>query len=285
MTEQVATPIEIKVNALFELAEAQFKVGTEAALIEAEAYIAKAHKLIVKHDLDEELLRQRAKKAGEIFSKPVEKRYILPEGQYIKFRCQLASRIALAMGLRTRLANNGSYVQFSGFENDCDMAWRIFNLVAPQMLNSAAARIKLGEHKGLCDLSTKSGYMNGKTWKANYFSTYINRVATRIELARMEAAEEVVFASGYEDESGKVVGRVTGVLVLVDRETAVERFFEEKYPKEKYKNGKEKKINYWQPPKARVTSLAAKEAGREDGAKARITESAELTKARGLLTV
>lgn len=285
MTEQAATPIEIKINALFEKAEAQYKVGTEEAVTEADIYIAKAHKLIATYSLNEELLRQRAKQAGKTFSQPVEKHYDLPEGPYIKFRSSLASRIALAMGMRTMVANDGSFVEIIGFEDDCDMAWRIFHLIAPQMLVSADLRLKRGEHKGVRDSSARSGFMSGKTWKANYFNTYINRIAGRIEVSRMEAAEEVVFAEGYEDESGKIVGRATGALVLVDRKTAVEKFFEEKHPVKKYKNGKEKKINYWKAPAPRSTSVDAQRAGREDGAKARITESAELAKARGRLTV
>lgn len=282
---QEATAIETRINKLFETAEAQIKVGTESALAEAEVALAMAHKLLTKHQLDEEIVRQKAQQAGLKFSQPVEKRFILTDGPYLKHRCFLATRIATSMGLRTRSANNGSYVVFLGFEDDCMAAWRIFSLVETQMMRAADLRVQRGEHKGIRDRSTKSGMMSVKTWKANYFNSYVNRIALRIQVDRLDAAEDVVFAEGYDNGTGQIVGRVTGALVLVDRQTAVEKFYDEKYPAATFKNGKAKKPNYWKPPQVRITNYDARDAGREDGTKARITQSAEIDKARGRLTV
>ncbi len=264
--------IEVRVAKLMALAEAQYKIGTPKAIIEADAYVAKAQRMIAKYSLDEELIRQRAQQAGQAYAKPTTKVRNITEGPYRKHRSHLASRVAMAMGLEVRICNKGTYVIFVGFETDADLAWQVFCLIEAQMMRSAEARIKRGEHRSVRDWSTNAGHMSAQTWKANYFESYIYKVCDRIMANRAEEAESLVLASGYEQD-GQVVGRVTGTLVLVDRQAAVQKFYEEKYPVAKYKNGKAKPKSFWKAPTAVKRDSDAMRAGRADGAKARITAS------------
>lgn len=251
-------------------------LSAEDAERDADTALAVAQRLAAKHSIDLEALRQKDKAAGKKVSQPTEKRFYLKDGSYIRARCNLASRIAISMGLRTRLATSGRWVLFTGFPEDIEMAWQIFGLVETQMMYACDLRVKSGAHKLIPDYDSRTGYLNAKTYRLNYFDAYVNRVATRIFVSREEAQEEVVFAEGVQQDDGTVTGRVTGALVLASRKDEVEAFFAKRYPVEKYKNGKEKKQRYWQAPKSSVYSPEAREAGRHDGARANISPGKSL---------
>jgi hypothetical protein len=263
--------IEDKIKALFQKVDGAKGTNDEALQNEADSALALAQKLAAKHSIDLELLRQKDKAAGRAASKPIEVRLYLEEGPYTRSRANLACRIAMAMDLKVRLANDGSFVIFIGFPEDVNMAWQIFGLVAPQMLNSADRRVKRGEHKEIYDPYTRNRHVSAKTFKINYFDAYVNRVARRITMSREEAQEDFVLAEGVQQADGTVTGRVTGALVLIDRKTEVQKFFEQLYPTPKFKNGKERRQKAWQPPTANRDLGDARRAGSQDGARARIT--------------
>lgn len=270
------TNIEAKILGAFAKAASAKAMGTEAGEHDADVALAVAQRLAAKHSIDLEMLRQKDTAQGKKVSEPIDKMLFLAKGPYQRFRCMLASRVAMAMGLMTRLDNYGTYVRFIGFPEDVAMAWQVFELIEPQMLAAAERRVKAGEHRQIMDLSTKSGTMSAKSFKANYFEGYISRIVNRITTARFEAEESVVFAEGIKQEDGTVTGRVTGALVLVSRKEAVEKFHETRYPVAKYKNGKEKKVSYWKAPKAVSGNDRVRRTGAEDGKKARIRPDSEL---------
>lgn len=268
--------IERKIKALFDKVESARSSNDEDLQNEADSALALAQKLAAKHSIDLELLRQKDKAAGRETSKPIEVRLYLDEGPYIRHRANLACRIAMAMDLKVRLANDGSYVLFIGFPEDVNMAWQIFGLVAPQMLNSADRRIKRGEHKEIFDPYARNRHVSARTFKNNYFDAYVNRVSRRITISREEAQEDVVFAEGVTQADGTVTGRVTGALVLVDRKTEVEQYFQQLYPTRTFKNGKVRKEKTWKAPTSNRYLGDARRAGSQDGARARITLGGDL---------
>lgn len=247
----------------------------EEAENDADNALAMAQRLAAKYSIDLEELRQRDKAAGKEVSEPDRKRFFLAAGPYLRSRCELASRIAMSMGLRAMLADNGTFVDFIGFPEDAEMAWQIFGLVESQMVRSADMRVKAGVHKEIYDYRSASGHLSAKSYKLNYFSAYVDRIATRIVTARQEAEEEVVFAEGVRQDDGTTTGRVTGALVLVTRKDEVEAYFERLYPVKRYKNGKEKKVRTWKSPRTEYQPEAHRH-GRADGAKARIRTGSEL---------
>lgn len=272
--------IERKIKALFDKVESAKGSNDEDLQREADTALAMAQKLAAKHSIDLELLRQKNKAAGRATAKPIERKIWMPEGPYIRNRADLASRIALAMGLRTMLATNGSAVWFIGFEEDIEMAWQIFELVSAQMLNSADRRIKRGEHKLIFDAHARGRHVSAKTFKTNYFAAYTARVARRVLISREEAQEDVVLAQGIEQGDGTVTGRVTGALVLASRKDEVERFFQELHPVKKFKNGKERKPKYWQRPRPSQKIEDARRAGAQDGARARISLGGDIDRTK-----
>lgn len=274
--------IENKIRKLYERATSATN-GDERAERDADNALALAQKLAAKHSIDLEMLRQQAKARGEKVAKPERKRFSLAEGPYIRPRAGLASRIALSMGMKTLIAHSGDFIDIIGFSEDIEMAWQIFGLVEPQMMNAADRRIERGEHRQLIDLGTRAGHVSAKTFKMNYFTSYTNRVARRIEASRHEAEEDVVLADGVTQDDGSTTGRVTGALVLVGRKAEVEKFFAELVPVKKFKNGKEKKPKYWKAPKASVRVDAARQAGARDGQRARIQLGGEIQNERRAL--
>jgi hypothetical protein len=270
------TNIESKILAAFAKAASAKAMGTEAGEHDADVALAVAQRLAAKHSIDLEVLRQKNRAAGKKVSEPVRETLYLTKGPYQRFRCDLASRVATAMGLSTRLAFDASYVIYLGFPEDIAMAWQVFQLVEPQMLASAERRVKAGEHRRVVDYTTRNGTMSAKTFKANYFEGYISRIVNRIFTARTEAEESVVFAEGIKQDDGRVTGRVTGALVLVSRKAEVEKLEQKLYPVEKYKNGKEKKPKYWKAPTAIRGNARVQRTGAEDAKTARIRTDSEL---------
>lgn len=276
----MSSKIEDRIRKLYERAMADTK-GDDRAEMEADNALAMAQKLAAEHSIDLEMIRQQAKARGEKTSAPERKRFSLTEGPWIRSRASLASRIALSMGLKTLIANDGSFIDLIGFPEDIEMAWQIFGLVEPQMMNAADRRIKRGDHRQLMDLGTLAGHVSAKTFKMNYFTTYTNRVAWRIENSRMEAEEGVVLADGVAQDDGSTTGRVTGALVLVGRKAEVNKHFDEILAARKARTGK--KVRQWNVPKASVRVDAARQAGGRDGARARIQLGGEIKNERRAL--
>ncbi len=270
------TSIESKILGAFAKAASAKAMGTEAGEHDADVALAVAQRLAAKHSIDLEMLRQKDRASGKKVSEPERKTFYLTKGPYQRFRCDLASRVATAMGLTTRLAHDASYVIYVGFPEDAAMAWQVFQLVEPQMLASAERRVKNGEHRRITDWSTRNGTMSAKTFKANYFEGYISRIVNRIFTARTEAEESVVFAEGIKQDDGRVTGRVTGALVLVSRKAEVEKLVAKLYPVELYKNGKPKKPKFWKEPKAIRGNGRVQRTGAEDAKTARIRTDSEL---------
>lgn len=267
-----------KINALLKQADDAAARKTDEGDTEAEAYLGKAQRLMARHSLEEEMVRQTASNGDKPKETPVEILVCLDaELPYMKYRQALLYGIADAMGLRCWLAFSGTWVKLTGFLSDIEMAKRTFEVVERQMLAAADRRIKRGDHLGIRDLRTKSGWMSAKTWKANYFTAYIEEVTFLVSRNRLEAAEEIVLAEGRQIEGGKIEGRVTGALVLVDRKKAVNLYFREQHPEKTYKNGNKKKVRHWQTPQAAVRAYNAEELGRVDGRKARLTEQVSLS--------
>lgn len=270
------TNIEAKILGAFAKAASAKAMGTEAGEHDADVALAVAQRLAAKHSIDLEMLRQKGKAAGKKVSEPKQQELYITKGAYQRFRCDLASRIGMAMGLTVRLSHDASSVFYIGFPEDIAMAWQVFQLVEPQMLASAERRVKAGEHRLITDWSTRNGTMSAKTFKANYFGGYTARIVNRIYSSRREAEESVVFAEGIKQEDGTVTGRVTGALVLVSRKAEVDKLVDKLYPVKLYKNGKPKKPTFWKEPKAIRGNARVQRVGAEDGAKARIRTDSEL---------
>lgn len=260
-------------------------LSAEDAEREADTALAMAQRLAARHSIDLETLRQADEARGKKVSEPVKTRFYLEEGPYLKHRAGLASQIAIYMGMRTRIATDGSFVLYVGFPEDADMAWQIFQLIEPQMLNGADRQIQLGKHKDEIDWGTRSGHMSAKTYKANYFEAFTNRVTARISESRQQASEEIVFADGIRQEDGTVTGRVTGALVLRTREEKVELFYKEAFPAVSVNpaTGRKVKDKTWKAPRTRATSYAARRAGARDGNAARIQPGGEIRNPRKAL--
>lgn len=258
-------------------------LSAEDAEREADAALTMAQKLAAKHSIDLEALRQRDKAAGKKVSQPEIRRFHLAPGPWARPRCALASRIAMSMGLMTRIDDDATFVLFIGFPEDAEMAWQIFTLVEIQMLYSADLRIKAGDHRAIFDPYARGRHLNAKSYKINYFASYTSRIASRIQVARDQAQEEVVFAEGVEQEDGTTAGRVTGALVLASRRDEVERFNAAKFPLPTYKNGKAKKQKTWQEPQSSVDSIEARLAGSRDGGRANINPRQTLSGGRKAL--
>lgn len=278
-------------EALFQDAKKRGTVDGEA---EAEAIAMKIQRLRTRHSIDEEMIRQAKLAKGDGSAvKPIRKHYDIIGRGYAKSRCALASAIGDAMGLKTRLATNGSYVVFIGFPEDVEAAWKMYQLIEPQMLAMADRRVKAGEHRSVVDYTTTTGHAHAKSWKIHYFEGFRGHIFARLMEVRLQAAEEVVFAEGFtetvrkEDGSTEDVttGRVTGALVLADRKTAVAAFSEKLYPTKKNKDGSERKRqSYWKGAQASVYASGARQTGRADARKARIRQDSELGGRRAALT-
>lgn len=257
------------------------KRGTVDGEAEVEACAMKIASLRARYAIDDELIRQAQMRrdAGATAEQPIRKNFYIEGRGYAKSRCSLASSIGVAMGLRTRLATNGSYVVYIGFPEDVEAAWEMYQLIEPQMMAMADRRVKDGEHKLIRDWSTTTGHAHAKSFKIHYFEGFQGRIYARLVEARQKAAEEIVLADGVtetvqqQDGSLKEIttGRVTGELVLADRKQAVVAFEEKLYPAKKKKDGSaRKRQSYWKGPQASTYAFSARQSGRADAQRARL---------------
>ena len=264
------------IAALKDKADGLRKLRTPEAEAEAEAIYVKIATLRTRYSIDDEMVRAAAKSRGQQTAEPTKERLLLDASwgrAYLKARCYLASNIGAAFGLATRLASNGAYVIYIGFEEDIKAAWEMFQLIERQMVAAADRRIKAGEHKALYDHTTTTGHVSARSFKNSYFDGYTGRIFMRLSEARREAAEDVVIAEGREVEGGKVEGRVTGALVLASRQELVRKAEEKFYPAPVTKTGaprKPRKSDFWSGPKASIYASEARQHGRRDANKAQI---------------
>lgn len=272
-SEQRAQRLARKVDALFKKMDSLRSMGTPEAENEALAIFEKAQQIITENSIDEELRRMADKgNTTKKVSLPVVKYYYLDEGPYLKSRALLAFRIAQAMGLPNRVANDGSYVIYVGFPEDTEAAWQMFKAVEPQMMANAKRRIRNKEHHDIWDYSTASRHVSAKTFTFQYCEGYSTEVWRRLNLVRQESAKAIVIAEGVGEEQ---VGRVTGELVLKSRELEVKRVYDERFGEAKHGTWRGPRSSRGADP-ADLSSV--RRAGSRDGAEARLRAASELTR-------
>lgn len=277
MTQNVK--IAGRIQAMLAKAESCRKLGTDEGDAEAENAWMLAQKLITKHGIDAQMLREQAAQKGEKTEEIKEYDIYVSPGAYRRSRALLLNWMVGAMtgGDQRRVCHYGTYVRFFAYSEDFKAIQEMFEIVEPQMVAAGKRRTARGEHhwEGL----------HAKTWLVQYFQSYAARVCQRLTDARKEAAEEVVFAEGYQNETGQTVGRVTGALVLRTKKDEMELAYKGKYLAKVTKKGEPSKCQgggVWKAPKAQSYSDDARRAGREDGEKARIRTDSELASRRAL---
>lgn len=191
-----------KVRKLLTLAE---RATTDA---EAQAFTAKASKLMAKYSITEALLEATAAKAPE----PSDKTVKCPN-PWGKVHAHLLQRLAREVGVQSirLLGYKTVSVQLFGWDNDLERLEVLYTSVMLQM-TTGSARLSFPSYYSASQVRTER-----RSWMLGYVSGVCTKVAT----AEREAVKEVVESSGTGAE-----------LVLSDRkQIVIDRYHEVHDPK------------------------------------------------------
>jgi hypothetical protein len=168
---------------------------------EAEAFLAKAQELMVKHAIDEAML-STAHAANETPT-TVEVDLGKPNGKGLKAQALLINAVALATGCKLLVSAGGFHrVTLIGYPSDIERVRQMFAALQMQMIS---AEVKSRE--------SRPHYENAITWRVSYYSGFANRMGQRIT----EAADRAKQQARQEHGTGTD-------LVLADRGKTVRQY-------------------------------------------------------------
>ncbi|MEU9795032.1 DUF2786 domain-containing protein [Streptomyces sparsogenes] len=178
---------------------------------EAEAYFGRAADLMAKYGIDQALLAESKPEADKLASRRFD-----VKGKYIADRSLLLFAISQALGaqnvywrlLDTETGKHYRMVKIYAHDSTLDRIEMLFTSLQLQAFNGLKqGRPRYGE----------SMVSYRKSWLAGFASAVRKRLTQAEESALQEASREA--------------GGASTALVLVKREEAVERFFEQEHPK------------------------------------------------------
>ncbi len=182
---------------------------------EREAYLAKATDLMLKHGINEALLRQEQKKSGAVREKPTT-RTIDVTGIYSRYHVDMLNRIAKAFGVR--LIQSPAYrssdvrVYLVGFPSDLDLVETLYTSLLLQATSAMKQSLKNMDKWERPKSGTPAFH-----WRRNFIYGFGVVVGQRLYDQQHRAVEE---------HSSKM----TTEIALRDRETDVNLAVKERFP-------------------------------------------------------
>ncbi|MFI5809182.1 DUF2786 domain-containing protein [Streptomyces sp. NPDC051561] len=205
MTTTQAHPKLTTIRAL--LAKAEDPATPEA---EAELSRKRAFEMMAKYGVEQAMLSD-----GDAARDALTNKEITLANPWAMERVRLINHIALALGCKLiHLGRDGSgparRVHLFGHESDIQRVELLYTSLLLQMNSGLAAQF----------VPVRDGV---RAWRRSWIVGFIGRVGARIEEAERGAREEA-------RQEVTVTGR-SGALVLADRKSAVERSFQDAYPR------------------------------------------------------
>lgn len=210
--------------------------GTSA---EAEAFMSKAQHLATSTSIDLAVARAHTAKR-EQREQPTQKAIRIGERgkKGLKFYVDLFLAVGQANDVKFTIAGGATYVYAYGMPSDIEVTEVLYASLVFQMVESATAYLKSGEHKKeivsvYCEPSAKNDYMggyeqkpmDGRVARGNFYQGFTQRVGRRLYDARREA-QEAVQEQQYAvlNEADEEV-KTTGALVLKAKREEVDEFY------------------------------------------------------------
>lgn len=199
---------------------------------EAEAFMERAQKLATQEGIALAIARQHQAKK-EQRSVPVVKKITTGEkGKHgLAHFVQLALGIARANNVNCDIARNSTYVIAYGFESDIEVVEALFGSLMFQLEEATRAYIKSGVFKNETverfnerTWQYESKPLHGSAARNNFQDAYVNRIASRLLSAKLEAEREAVTFSAATENVAQSSSSVE--IVLRSKEVEVRDFYQ-----------------------------------------------------------